>query len=129
MKFSSYFLEKMVEIIRVTKDELGDDLGQDRISAMMNAIDPELEKQLTIHLLVGNRGIRIEKIKDFNYPKKIEAIKQLRAFADLSLATAKNLIDKTDEGVSVMVGESSEYTPDRVQQLKIGLHNTGYQLV
>ena len=130
MQYSDAFIERMIDIIRMAKAELGDDLGEKQISAMMDVFDPSLEKQITMYLLVGNRQIKIR--LDGGHTgtvlKKIDAIKTLRALSGMSLKDAKDIIDSVTSPTG-SIAIPGEYTNNQITKFKESLRDTGYTVV
>ena len=79
-KFSSNLVYAAVEFMRLCKEELGQDLADEKVTAMMDAFDPELKQQVLMDLLLGRVGgdIRLERTFDDAF-KKIPLIKAVRS--------------------------------------------------
>jgi ribosomal protein L7/L12 len=126
-KFSEQFIWKAQEFIRAAKEELGEELGDERVCAMFDAFDPSLQRQMFMELLMGHSGGNMCVRAVWSSGKqKIEAIKAVRNVTRFGLKEAKDVIDIADNSVSIIQGNWS--TVD-YNSLKLALQNTGYELV
>lgn len=126
-KFSQNLIWKAIEFARTAKEELGDDLGEDRIAAMFDAFDPSLQRQLLMEMMMGHTGgsMRIRLI-DPNNRQAINAIKAVRGATRYGLREAKDIIDAAHQNISVIDGS---WDSDTYYQLKRDLVGTGYELL
>lgn len=127
-KYSQTLLWKLHDLIRTAKEEIGEELGEEKVYAMLNAFDPSVKRQLFIQILIGdlNGDLRI-KITNSSNRKKIEAIKGVRAVAHLGLKEAKEVIDIADTGrISVIKGC---WNAEDYKKLQEYLMDTGYEVI
>jgi len=126
-KFSQQLIWKAQEFARAAKEELGEELGDERVCAMFDAFDPSLQRQMFMELLMGHSGgtMRV-RLVDNDIRNKIGAIKAVRSVTRFGLKEAKNVIDTADVGVSAIEGNWSTEDYNRLQR---ELFNTGYELV
>lgn len=126
-KFSQQLIWKAQEFARAAKEELGEELGDERVCAMFDAFDPGLQRQMFMELLMGHSGgtmrIRLVRQDDKN---KIGAIKAIRSVTRFGLREAKDVVDAADNHIGVIDGN---WSTDAYNQLKRELLNTGYELV
>jgi ribosomal protein L7/L12 len=126
-KFSQQLIWKAQEFARAAKEELGDELGDERVCAMFDAFDPGLQRQMFMELLMGHSGgtMRV-RLVDNNTRNKIGAIKAVRSVTRFGLKEAKDVIDTADNSVGVIDGN---WNTEDYNKLKYELQNTGYELV
>ena len=125
-RFSRTLIVTTIEFIRAAKADMGDDLGEERANAMLDAFDPTLKNQVFMELLMGNIGsIKIRRYDNYHY-KKINAIKAVRNIAGLGLKEAKELVDGAVDQAMIIPGS---YGADEQRQLRGDLHDTGYEVV
>ena len=55
-KFSQQLIWKAQDFARAAKEELGEELGDERVCAMFDAFDPSLQRQMFMELLMGHSG-------------------------------------------------------------------------
>lgn len=126
-KFSQQLIWKAQEFARVAKEELGDDLGEERVCAMFDAFDPGLQRQMFMELLMGHSGgtMRIRAVWSEG-KQKINAIKAVRSITRYGLREAKDVIDIADSNISVIEGN---WSTEEYNALKRELTGTGYDLL
>jgi hypothetical protein len=126
-KFSQQLIWKAQEFARAAKEELGEELGEERVCAMFDAFDPSLQRQMFMELLMGHSGgtMRIRAVWT-NGKQKINAIKAVRSVTRFGLKEAKDVIDLADVGVSIIEGN---WKTEDYNQLQRELINTGYELL
>jgi hypothetical protein len=126
-KFSQQLIWKAQEFARAAKEELGEELGDERVCAMFDAFDPGLQRQMFMELLMGHAGgaMRVRAVWP-DGKQKINAIKAVRSVTRFGLKEAKDVVDAADNHISVIDGNWS--TVD-YNQLKRELINTGYELL
>lgn len=126
-KFSQQLIWKAQEFARAAKEELGEDLGDERVCAMFDAFDPSLQRQMFMELLMGHSGgtMRIRAVWS-DGKNKIGAIKAVRSVTRFGLREAKDVVDAADNHVGVIDGN---WSTEDYNQLKRELINTGYELV
>ena len=126
-KFSQTLIWKAMDFVRAAREELGDELGDERIERMFDAFDPGLQRQIFMEMLMGHNGgaMRVKRVKLRN-SNKIGAVKAVRSVTRFSLKEAKNVIDTADSNVGIIEGS---WSSDDYNQLKRELANTGYDLV
>lgn len=126
-KFSQQLIWKAQEFARAAKEELGEELGEERVCAMFDAFDPSLQRQMFMELLMGHSGgtMRIRAVWT-NGKQKINAIKAVRSVTRFGLKEAKDVIDLADVGIGVIEGN---WSTEDYNQLQRELINTGYELL
>ncbi len=126
-KFSQQLIWKAQEFARAAKEELGEELGDERVCAMFDAFDPSLQRQMFMELLMGHSGgtMRI-RLVDNNTRNKISAIKAVRSVTRFGLKEAKDVVDAADNHIGVIDGN---WNTEDYNQLKRELINTGYELL
>jgi len=126
-KFSEQLIWKAQEFARAAREELGDELGDERITAMFDAFDPSLQRQMFMEMLMGNGGgtMRVKRVK-FTNSNKIGAVKAVRSVTRFGLKEAKDVIDAADSNIGIIEGS---WSSEHYNQLKRELVNTGYELV
>ena len=127
LKYSQNLIWKAQEFARAAKEELGEELGEERVCAMFDAFDPGLQRQMFMMMLMGHNGgaMRVRAVWTSG-KKKIEAIKAVRMVTRLGLREAKDVIDTADDYVAVIEGSWSN---DNYNTLKRELDGTGYELL
>ena len=126
-KFSQQLIWKAQEFARAAKEELGEELGDERVCAMFDAFDPSLQRQMFMELLMGHSGGTIRVRAAWSEGKqKINAIKAVRSVTRFGLREAKDVIDTADQGVGIIDGNWSTEDYNKLQRELI---NTGYELV
>jgi len=126
-KFSQNLVWKAMDFVRAAKEELGDELGDERIERMFDAFDPSLQRQIFMEMLMGHTGgvMRVKRVKLEN-SNKIHAIKAVRSVTRFGLKEAKDVIDTADSHIGIIEGA---WSSEHYNQLKRELANTGYELV
>ena len=126
-KFSQQLIWKAQEFARAAKEELGEELGDERVCAMFDAFDPSLQRQMFMELLMGHSGgtMRI-RLADNTTRNKIGAIKAVRSVTGFGLKEAKDVVDDADNHISVIDGN---WSTEDYNRLKRELINTGYDLL
>ena len=126
-KFSQQLIWKAQEFARAAKEELGEELGDERVCAMFDAFDPSLQRQMFMELLMGHSGgtMRV-RLVDNTIRNKIGAIKAVRSVTGFGLKEAKDVVDDADNHVSVIDGN---WSTEDYNRLKRELINTGYDLL
>lgn len=126
-KFSQQFIWRAIDFVRAAKEELGEELGEERIERMFDEFDPSLRRQIFMEMLTGHTGgVMRVKLVDTNSRNKISAIKAVRSVTRFGLKEAKDVIDVADTGVGVIEGN---WNSEDYNQLSRELANTGYQLI
>lgn len=126
-KFSKQLIWKAQEFARAAKEELGDELGEERVCAMFDAFDPGLQRQMFMESLMGHSGgsIRLRR-KSSDHRDKIRAIKAIRAVTGFGLREAKDIADAADGGIGIIEGY---WSTEEYNYLQRELVNTGYELL
>lgn len=126
-KFSQQLIWKAQEFARAAKEELGDELGEERVCAMFDAFDPSLQRQMFMEMLMGHAGgaMRIHAVRK-DAMNKIGAIKAVRSVTGFGLREAKDVVELADVKVSTIDGN---WSTEDYNQLRRELINTGYDLV
>ena len=126
-KFSQLLIWKAQEFARAAKEELGDELGDERVCAMFDAFDPSLQRQMFMEMLMGHSGgaMHIRAVWQ-DGKNKIGAIKAVRSVTRFGLREAKDVVDLADVRVSSIEGN---WSTEDYNQLQRELINTGYELV
>lgn len=126
-KFSQQLIWKAQEFARAAKEELGDELGDERVCAMFDAFDPSLQRQMFMELLMGHGGGTMRVRASWTEGKqKIAAIKAVRSVTRFGLKEAKDVIDTADNHIGIIDGN---WSTEEYNQLKRELANTGYELL
>jgi ribosomal protein L7/L12 len=126
-KFSQQFIWKAIEFTRAAREELGNELGDERVEAMFDAFDPSLRRQILMELLSGHSGGAMRVKRNSESRNKILAIKHIRAVTGFGLREAKDVVDAADDhDIGVIKGG---WSTEQYNQLKLELANTGYDLV
>lgn len=126
-KFSQQLIWKAQEFARAAKEELGDELGDERVTAMFDAFDPSLQRQMFMEMLMGHSGgtLRVRLI-DNTIRNKINAIKAVRSVTRFGLREAKLVIESADTDIGIIEGN---WGTEHYNLLKRELVGTGYTLV
>jgi tryptophan synthase alpha subunit len=126
-KFSQNLIWKAMDFVRAAKEELGDELGDERIERMFDAFDPSLQRQIFMEMLMGHTGgvMRVKPVWS-DGRQKIAAIKAIRSVTRFGLREAKDVADAADQSVGIIEGN---WSSEHYNQLKRELANTGYDLV
>jgi len=99
MKYSRNLIFSAVDFMRVAAEELGEDLSEQQVEAMMDAFDPGLKKQILMEMIKGNVGNRIRiQLESQENRQMINAIKAVRASTGFGLKEAKGIIDNASSG-------------------------------
>lgn len=126
-KFSEQLIWKAQEFARAAKEELGDELGDERITAMFDAFDPSLQRQMFMEMLMGHNGGTMRVRAAWSEGKqKINAIKAVRSVTRFGLREAKLVIDSADTDIGIIEGN---WGTEHYNLLKRELVGTGYTLV
>ena len=127
LKYSQNLIWKAQEFARAAKEELGEELGEERVCAMFDAFDPGLQRQMFVQMLMGHNGgsMRVKAVWTSG-KQKIAAIKAIRTVTRFGLKEAKDVIDTADEYIAVIEGNWSN---DAYNTLKHELAGTGYELL
>lgn len=126
-KFSQELIWRAREFSRAAKQELGDELGDERVCAMFDAFDHSLRRQMFMDLLTGHLSgsMRVRAVW-LDQKQKIPAVKAIRSVTGLGLKEAKVVIDAADQGIGVIDGNwDTEY----YNKLRHALRDTGYDLL
>lgn len=126
-KFSQQLIWKAQEFARAAKEELGDELGDERVCAMFDAFDPGLQRQMFMEMLMGPAGgaMRIRAVWQ-DGKNKIGAIKAVRSVTRFGLREAKDVVDLAYHSVASIEGN---WSTEEYNALQRELINTGYELV
>jgi hypothetical protein len=126
-KFSQQLIWKAQAFARAAKEELGEELGDERVYAMFDAFDPSLQRQMFMELLMGHSGgaMHVKAVWD-DGRQKINAIRAIRVVTNFGLREAKDIIDIADTGIGVIEGN---WNSEQYNALKKELTNTGYELL
>ena len=127
-KFSQNLIWKAMDFVRAAREELGDELGDERIERMFNAFDPSLQRQIFMEMLMGHSGgvLRVKRISNAGNGSKINAIKAIRSVTRFGLKEAKDVADAADQNIGVIDGS---WSVEHYNHLKRELAGTGYDLV
>lgn len=127
LKFSQNLIWKAQEFARAAKEELGEELGEERVCAMFDAFDPSLQRQMFVEMLMGHNGgaMRVKATR-LEGRQKINAIKAVRMVTRFGLKEAKDVIDTADEHIAVISGN---WSSEDYYALKRELDGTGYDLL
>ena len=128
MKYSRNLIFSAVDFMKVAAEELGEDLSEQRVEAMMDAFDPGLKKQILMEMIKGNVGNRIRiQLESQENRQMIKAIKAVRAATGFGLNEAKDIIDNASSGSIVEI--PGDHDKQKYRQLSNDLFGTGYRLV
>jgi ribosomal protein L7/L12 len=123
-RFSSELVYHAVSFLRTCRKEIGEEMGADKVNAMMDAFDPELKAQIFMQMLMGDIGIIVVR-RNMNTldHKKINAIKAVRRVSGWGLREAKDFVDQCTE-----VGHKIDgtFSLEQVQAFKDDMHGSGY---
>lgn len=127
MKFSQSLIWKAQEFAHAAREELGHELGEERVIAMFDAFDPGLQRQMFMQMLMGHSSgvMRVRAVWP-DGKQKITAIKAIRSVTRFGLKEAKDVVDAADTDVGVIDGN---WSSEDYNQLKRELRYTGYDLV
>lgn len=127
-KFSQNLIWKAMDFVRAAREELGDELGDERIERMFDAFDPSLQRQIFMEMLMGHNGgvLRVKRINNAGNGSKISAIKAIRSVTRFGLKEAKDVADAADQNIGVIDGT---WSVEHYNQLRRELAGTGYDLV
>lgn len=126
-KFSKQLIWKAQEFARAAKEELGDELGEERVCAMFDAFDPSLQRQIFMEMLRGHSGgVMRVRLKSSDHRDKIRAIKAIRAVTGFGIKEAKDIADTADNGIGIIEGY---WSTEEYYNLQRELVNTGYELL
>ncbi len=125
-KYSTRLMHTTIEFLRACKEELGDKLGDEKVTAMIDAFDPALRHQIFMEMLLGNIGMVNIKVDLYHSPprKKIAAIKAVRAITRFGLKEAKEIVDAAEQNNSAKIPGS--YSLAAVREFREALAGTGY---
>jgi len=126
-KFSRELVIATVEFIRTAKEEIGSEMGEEKVNAMLDAFDPALKGHVFMEVLIGNIGIVSLRQTDFHTSNKISAIKAVRRSTGLGLKESKEIVDKCANQKSVHIPSSFSAEEQRV--LRDELRGTGFALI
>jgi ribosomal protein L7/L12 len=126
-KFSNELFHAALNFIRLAREE-EDDMGAERVYAMMDAFDPDLRDEVMLRLIINDTTgpIRIV-LQHENIRQKINAIKEIRSVTRLGLKESKDITDLADEGRQATI--EGNWTAEQRDTLSKGLHGTGYAVV
>lgn len=126
-KFSNELFHAALNFIRLAREE-EDDMGAERVYAMMDAFDPDLRDEVMLRLIINDTTgpIRIV-LQHENIRQKINAIKEIRSVTRLGLKESKDITDLADEGRQAII--EGDWTAEQRDTLSKGLHGTGYAVV
>lgn len=125
-KYSKEFIIKTIGFIRDAKNEMGDELGEERVYAMLDAFDPSLKRHVLMELLTGNGSGDIFIKRTGGKNLKIHAVKVIRGAIRLSLKEAKEVTDIADSGLVAKI--QGNYSYELRNQLAQDLVGTGYEI-
>ena len=126
-KFSNELFHAALNFIRLAREE-EDDMGAERVYAMMDAFDPDLRDEVMLRLIINDTTgpIRIV-MQHEGIKQKITAIKEIRGVTRFGLAAAKYIADLADEGRNAII--PGDWTAEQKDTLSKGLRGTGYAVV
>lgn len=123
-KFSEDLIYAAIEFSRRCREEIGEELGTEKVTAMFDAFDPELKGQVFMTLLAGTIGtVRIERGSGYEV-KKINAIKGIRGITGWGLKESKDFIDSIDPGKQQLLNGC--FKMEEIRALREQLHDSGY---
>ena len=124
-KFSHDLIYAAIDFTRRCREEIGDQLTQEKINAMFDAFDPELKAQIFMTLLTGEIGtVRIT--RHAGETRKINAIKGIRAITGWGLKESKDFIDALEIGKTLPLNGC--FKLDEIRALRQQLLDTGYSV-
>lgn len=126
-KYSKEFIIKTIGFIRDAKNEMGDDLGEERVYAMLDAFDPSLKRHVLMELLTRSDSGDIFIKRTGGKSLKINAIKAIRGVTWLGLKEAKEVTDIADNGSVAKI--QGDYSYELRNQLEQELVGTGYEIL
>ena len=126
-KFSRELVIATIEFIRTAKEELGKEMGEEKVNAMLDAFDPALKGHVFMEVLIGNIGIISLQQTDFHTYKKIPVIRGVRNITGLGLKEAKEIVDNCANQKRVHIPGSFSAEEQRV--LRDELRGTGFDLI
>ena len=126
-KFSQNLVWHAMDFARAAREELGEELGDERVEAMFDAFDPSLRRQILMELLTGHAGGSMRVRAAWSEGKqKINAIKAVRSVTRFGLKEAKDVLDAADNHIGVIEGG---WSTEQYNQLRRELEGTGYELL
>lgn len=125
-KFSDELIYAAIDFSRRVREEIGDELGEERVSAMFDAFDPALKGLVFMKLLTGEIGmVRVGRGSGYDI-KKINAIKALRRLTGWGLKESKEFFDDLNPGGTKLL--EGQYKLDQIREFREGLFETGYHV-
>lgn len=129
-KFSQAIMEASVDYMRVLLDEYGDDLGRERVNALFEAVHPDLAGEVMMYLLTQGSQYRVKIGIDHSVPldmrRKINAIKEVRAYTGMGLKEAKDAVEAAEQGIHTI---DANVSGEEVRSLRQGLVGTGWRVL
>jgi ribosomal protein L7/L12 len=130
-RYSKQLIQQAVDFIRAAKEELGEQLGEERANAMLDAFDPSLKHQILMQIIMGTATAAVRVRRNPAVPdrekQKINAIRHIRGITGLGLKQAKDVTDHADSGLISKVPGS--WSMAQREELGRNLAGTGYELV
>lgn len=128
IKYSTNLIGSAVQFLRACREELGEEMGQEKVYAMIDVFDPALRHQILMEMLMGNIGLVRVKVEDpGDYQrKKIQAIKAVRSLTKFGLKEAKEVMDEVDRVGSFQI--PGNYSAVDIQAFKEILQGSGYSI-
>lgn len=129
MEYSREYLGDVVEFMRRTKDEFGQEFGDELAIKMLDALDPNLKHKVLMELLLGNIGpaVRIKQKFPTWDCKKIACIKAVRKLTGYGLKEAKQLVDGITESTPATI--TGQWARGEIKELISDLDGTGYEVL
>ena len=126
-KFGRGLLITAIEFIRAAKNEFGDEVGEEKVYAMLDAFDKSLKGQIFMELLSDDIGlVRIRRYDNHKF-NNLLAIKAIRCVTGLDLMVAKDLVDAAVNNTPVVI--PGTLTVDEQRELTENLVGTGYEII
>lgn len=125
-KFSDDLIYATIEFSRRCREEIGEELGLEKVNAMLDAFDPELKNEVFMVLLTGSVGtVRVERASGYDV-KKINCIKGIRAITGWGLKESKDFVDSIDPGKAALLNGC--FKMEEIRALREQLMGTGYSV-
>jgi hypothetical protein len=125
-KFSDNLLAAAIEFMRAAKEELGNELGEEKVNAMLDSFDPMLKQQLFIRMLIGDSGLIRIRCCDHQNRKTIAAMKAIRRLFDGDLKKIKQIVNVSHDKPALIPGN---YSLSERDAIIAELKDTGYEIL
>lgn len=125
-KYSRRLVYAVIEFLKAANEELGEDITEDKVFAMIDAFDPSLRRQMLMQVIAGEIGDMetLKVIQISNNPQKINAIKEIRSATGLGLKEAKDVC----EGHEISTRNFYNWNTGKHRDLHNAIRVYGYEL-